>query len=192
MNRTEYSGAKGVNAEDRPIPSHVAIAGHPLHPSLVPFPIAFFIAAMGTDLALMGTGDPFWYRASLWLIGAAIVMALVAATLGAWDFMSDRRLRSFQKAWYHGIGNSLIVVLAIINWWMRYSTVYGSDISNSTQTQTGDLTGTTGVVMPTTLSGTELTLSIICALAVLLTAWWGGHLVYNHMAGVTPEHPLSR
>lgn len=32
------------------VPSRAAIAGHPIHPALIPFPIAFLIAALATDL----------------------------------------------------------------------------------------------------------------------------------------------
>jgi uncharacterized membrane protein len=38
------------------------IAGHPLHPMLVPFPIAFFVATVGADFMYLHSGDPFWFR----------------------------------------------------------------------------------------------------------------------------------
>ena len=44
------------------------IAGHPLHPMLVPFPIAGFVGALVCDL--IGTADPFWFRASEYLLAA--------------------------------------------------------------------------------------------------------------------------
>lgn len=53
---------------DPGVPSTVAIAGHPLHPLTVIFPIAFLAAALGTDLGYWLTEDFFWARASLWLI----------------------------------------------------------------------------------------------------------------------------
>ena len=33
------------------VPSTAAIAGHPLHPIVVPFPIAYLVGALATDLA---------------------------------------------------------------------------------------------------------------------------------------------
>lgn len=42
--------------------STASIAGHPLHPMLVPFPIAGFVGALVCDL--VGTADPFWFRAA--------------------------------------------------------------------------------------------------------------------------------
>jgi len=35
----------------RGVPATAAISGHPLHPALIPFPIAFLVGALGTDLA---------------------------------------------------------------------------------------------------------------------------------------------
>src|SRR6185437_5872905 len=52
--------------------STAKVGSHPLHPMLIPFPVAFLVAAFVTDLAFIGTGDGFWARASMWLIGAGI------------------------------------------------------------------------------------------------------------------------
>ena len=54
----------------------VAVARHPLHPMVIPFPIAFFVATWATDAAFWYFEDPFWARASLWLLGAGLVMGL--------------------------------------------------------------------------------------------------------------------
>jgi len=56
--------------------STAKIADHPLHPMLVPLPIAFFIGALLTDLAFLKLGDPFWARMSFWLIAAGLVGAV--------------------------------------------------------------------------------------------------------------------
>ena len=58
---------------------------HPLHPMLIPFPVAFLVGALVTDLAFIATSDNFWARASMWLIGAGVLMALVAAVAGFTD-----------------------------------------------------------------------------------------------------------
>jgi uncharacterized membrane protein len=78
--------------------STTKISGHPLHPMLIPFPVAFLVGALASDLAFWGTGDGFWARASVWLIGAAIVMALLAAIAGVTDFLSEPRIRALNDA----------------------------------------------------------------------------------------------
>ena len=39
------------------VPSTAAIAKHPLQPIVIPFPIAFPVGALATDLAYWGTED---------------------------------------------------------------------------------------------------------------------------------------
>ena len=86
------------------------IAGHPIHPMLIPFPIAFLVATLGCDLAFWSTGNGVWSTASLWLLGAALVMAALAAVAGLTDFIGDERIRALSAAWHHLIGNVLAVL----------------------------------------------------------------------------------
>jgi uncharacterized membrane protein len=46
---------------------------------LVPFPIAFFVATLLCDLAFWHSGSASWATAASWLLGAGVVMALLAA-----------------------------------------------------------------------------------------------------------------
>ena len=39
--------------------STVNLGDHPIHAMLIPFPIAFLVGALTTDLAFLGTGDAF-------------------------------------------------------------------------------------------------------------------------------------
>src|SRR5919106_7028432 len=97
------------------------IAGHPIHPMLIPFPIAFLVATFVCDLMFWRTGNSAWSTAALYLLGAALVMAALAAAAGLTDFLGDERIRQMSSAWHHMIGNVIAVVLAIINWFWRYS-----------------------------------------------------------------------
>ncbi len=83
---------------DSGIPSTVAIAGHPLHPLIVTFPIAFLTGAFATDLGYWLTSDPFWARASLWLIGAGSIAGLVAALTGMLDFLKIDRVQKHRAS----------------------------------------------------------------------------------------------
>src|SRR5687768_11974136 len=106
-------------------PSHLgstaAINGHPLHPLLVAFPIAFLVGALLSDLAFMGTGDAFWARASAWLIGAGLVGGALAALAGFIDFFGNERIRSLNLVWYHFIGNAAALVLSAVSLYLRVS-----------------------------------------------------------------------
>lgn len=142
--------------------STAQIAGHPLHPMLVPFPIAFFVGTLVSDIAYSATGDVFWANGSFWLLAAALVMAALAAVMGLIDFMGDARIREGRTAWYHMIGNVTAVVLSLINFWLRL----------------GDATAGYPA---------GLWLSVIVVLLLLFNGWMGWELVYRHRVGVSDE-----
>src|SRR3954454_14071321 len=146
--------------------STAKIATHPLHPMLIPFPVAFLVGALVADLTYLGSGDGFWARGAMWLIGAAIVMALLAAVAGFTDFFSEPRIRALSDAWYHMIGNLAAVVLAVINFALRYG--QGSEAAIKPW----------GVV-----------LSLVIVAILLFTGWKGWEMVYRHRVAVldTPD-----
>lgn len=140
--------------------STAQIAGHPIHPMLIPFPVAFLVGAFAVDLAYWGTRNPFWAEASLWLIGAAIVMALLAAIAGFTDFLGESRIRELNDAWYHMVGNLGAVVIAAVNFFYCY-----------TQGEAAILPW--GLVMSFVIVG-----------ILLFTGWKGWEMVYRHRVGI--------
>src|SRR5438874_4804904 len=135
--------------------STASIAGHPIHPMLIPFPIAFFVATFVCDLVVWGTRNPSWFDATLWLLGAGLIMAALAAVMGLIDVVGDAQIRALSTAWWHAGGNVLAVVIELINWYLRY--VEGSR-----------------AVLPT-----GIILSLIVVLILLFTGWKGWELVYR-------------
>jgi uncharacterized membrane protein len=142
--------------------STASIAGHPIHPMLIPFPVAFLATALVTDIAFWSTGTPIWATASMWLLGAGVVMALVAALAGFTDFLGDQRIRNLNDAWLHMIGNLVAVVLALINWYMRYKS------------------GAAAGVLPW-----GIWISLATVLLLLFNGWKGWEMVYRHHVGVS-------
>ena len=144
--------------------STAQIAGHPIHPMLVPFPIVFLVSAFVSDLVYWQTRNPSWAVAAMWLLGAALVMAALAATAGLIDFLGDVRIRQKRPAWLHVIGNVTAVVLALINFIIRYAN------------------GAEAGVFPW-----GIWLSLIVVLLLLFTGWMGGELVYRGKVGVADD-----
>ena len=140
--------------------STAQIAGHPLHPMLIPFPVAFLVATLVSDLIFWRTGSSGWSTASLYLLGAALVMAALAAVAGLTDFLGDYRIRDLSAAWHHMIGNVVAVVLSLWNWYRRY--------------EAGD-----SAVLPT-----GLLISLVVVLILLYTGWRGWEMVYKHRVAV--------
>src|SRR5690348_9014312 len=103
-------------AEDtfRGVRSRASIMGHPLHPRIVPFPVASLVGTRATDLVFRSTGDPSWAMFSKWMLVAGLVMAAIAAVLGVIDFVGIRRVRTGWIGWAHMGGNVGAVVLSLI------------------------------------------------------------------------------
>ncbi len=153
----------GQGADDHTIgvPSTAAIGGHPIHPILIPFPIAFLIGALASDLGYWWTADPFWARLSLWLVGAGLVTGAIAAVVGLVDFLTIARAREHRIGWIHALGNGAVLVLALVSLlWRR-----GDPIA---------------AVFPW-----GITLSGVITILLVVTGWAGGELAYRHMVGVT-------
>ncbi|TIP03895.1 MAG: DUF2231 domain-containing protein, partial [Mesorhizobium sp.] len=79
--------------------STAKIGGHPIHPMLIPFPIAFFVATLFCDLVFWGTANPGWVTGSVWLLGAGLIMAALAAVAGLTDVLGDDQVRNLRDAW---------------------------------------------------------------------------------------------
>src|SRR3982751_4029608 len=95
--------------------STASIAGHPIHPMLIPFPIAFFVATFLCDLAYVSTSDAGWVTATLWLLGAGLIMAALAAIAGLTDVLGDQQIRTLRTAWLHAGGNVIAVLIELYN-----------------------------------------------------------------------------
>lgn len=94
--------------------STALLGGHPIHPMLVPFPIAFLVGALLTDIGYVMWGGK-WAYASTWLIAAGIAAAFLAALFGLIDFIGSRAIRKLRPAWWHMSGNIAVVLLSIVN-----------------------------------------------------------------------------
>jgi hypothetical protein len=73
--------------------STAIIAAHPIHPMLIPFPIAFFVGTFVCDLIYWQTSSQAWAAATPWLLGAGLVMAALAAIMGVIDVFGDQQIR---------------------------------------------------------------------------------------------------
>ncbi|MEH2433397.1 MAG: DUF2231 domain-containing protein [Nostoc sp.] len=145
---------------DSGVPSTVAIAGHPLHPLSVIFPIAFLAAALGSDVGYWLTHDFFWARASLWLIGLGLGLGLLAAAIGLSDFMKIERVRKRTAGWVHLILNVSILVLSLVNFLLRW----------------GDAESR---IVPW-----GLLISLVVGTLTSASGWFGAELSYRHKIGV--------
>ena len=141
--------------------STASIAGHPIHPMLIPFPIAFFVGTFVCDLIFWRSGNPSWADATVWLLGAGLIMAALAAVVGLTDVLGDVQVRNLSTAWVHAGANVAVVLIELYNWYSRYSQG-------------------TRAVLPT-----GLILSLIVVVILLFSGWKGWEMVYRHRVGVS-------
>lgn len=145
---------------DPGVPSTVAIAGHPLHPLSVIFPIAFLAGALVTDLVYWLTRDPFWARGSFWLIVAGLATGVVAAIIGMSDFLQIERVRKRNAGWAHMVLNISLLVLTAINLYIRWGNPLGA-------------------ILPW-----GLIISTVVGTLTSISGWFGAELSYRHKIGV--------
>jgi uncharacterized membrane protein len=145
-----------------PYPSLAAtarIAGHPLHPMLVPIPITCFIGTLLSDIAYWRTAEMFWADMSAWLVSVGVVVGILAGLAGLVDFAANPAIRAQRPAWPHALGNTVVLVLATLNMLVHTRDAWTS-------------------VVPW---GLALSAAVVLILAV--TGWLGWSLVYRHRVG---------
>lgn len=143
--------------------STVRLLGHPLHPMLVPLPIGFLVGAFLADLSYVFTGWASWAYFATWLIAAGLVMAVVAGLGGLIDFLGDARIRAVRPAWFHLIGNVVVIALSLAN-----LLVHQRDGAAAVLPE--------GVI----LSG-------VVAVLLVFTGWMGGEMIFRHRVAVLQD-----
>jgi len=140
--------------------STAQIGKHPIHPMLVPFPIACFVGTLLTDLVYWRTAEMMWADFSAWLVTVGVILGYLAAIAGLVDFLSNRLIRAQAPAWPHVIGNAVALILATLNMLVHTHDAWTS-------------------VVPWGLA-----LSAAVVLIVLVTGWHGWSMVYRHRGGI--------
>lgn len=139
--------------------SHAAVASHPIHAMLIPFPFAFLAGAVVFDAIALAGGLPTFWTVGHYMAAAGIVMALVAAVPGLIDYLETVPPRSSAKkrATVHMTVNLTAVALFAFAWLNR------------------------SMARP---SWPLLAVEAIAGAALSTGAWLGGTLVYRNQIGI--------
>lgn len=140
--------------------STAQILGHPIHPILVCFPIAFYIGTFVFDI-LAATNDPSFLHTAFYLNIAAMGTALLAAVPGVIDYINTVPPNSSAKkrGAKHALSNVGVLILFAAAFIFRL----GSDVPPAT---------------------VILILEAIGVVLLLVAGWMGGTLVYRNQIGV--------
>lgn len=140
--------------------SKASIKGHPIHPIVVAFPIAFFIGAFLSDLIFLFTARPVFVIVGKYLAIGGVVFALLAAIPGIIDYIYTVPPQSSAKkrATQHGLINVTVLLI------FAFAVLLRSD------------------------SNVNFLIVVVMELAgvILLTiaGWLGGTLVHRNQIGV--------
>jgi uncharacterized membrane protein len=142
--------------------TRATVAEHPVHPMLIPFPIALWIFSLASDLIyLFGFGGPVWKDVALYTMTGGIIGGLAAAIPGYIDYRSLTDPVTVRIAQMHMVMNVGLVVLFTVNAVLRI------------------------------LNGNEALLPVFLSLlgvaGLAVSGWLGGELVYVQGVAVQPE-----
>lgn len=142
--------------------TRASVAEHPIHPMLIPFPIALWIFSLASDLIyLFGFGGAVWKDIALYTMAGGIIGGLAAAIPGYIDYRSLSDPVIVRVAQMHMVINVGLIVLFTINVGLRF------------------------------LNGPEallpVLLSVLGVAALAVSGWLGGELVYVQGVAVQPE-----
>ena len=134
--------------------------GHPIHPMLIPFPLGLLGGAVVFDLIAALWDNQNLARAAYYMIAAGILSGLLAAVIGAIDWLAiPAGTRAKRVGLLHGLGNVLIVVAFAVVWFLRRDE-------------------------PQVASTIALVIEVVAVVAALVTGWLGGELVDRLGVGV--------
>lgn len=140
--------------------SRAKVAGHPLHPILIVFPLGLLATAVAFDVVALVLNDRSWFNISFWIMAAGIVGGLLAAFPGLIDWLAiPKNTRAKAIGLWHGGGNVVVLLLFAVSWWLRRE---AAEVPNSV----------------------ALTLSFAALLVAVITGWLGGELVDRLGVGV--------
>jgi uncharacterized membrane protein len=148
--------------------SRLKVAGHAVHPMIIPVPLGMFIGTLVFDLLYLMTDDAQYATVSFFMAATAVVGGLLAIATGAVDYGAiPKGTRAKRVATVHAIGNDVVVALFAISWLLRL----GPDDH-----------------IPSALA---LTLTFAGAALSFLTGWLGGELVERLGVGVDEDAHLD-
>jgi uncharacterized membrane protein len=151
--------------------SPASIAGHPIHPMLIPFPIALWVFSLVADILYLWRDNPGWAWVAFWTLLAGCLGAVAAAIFGIVDYFAIKDKEVLKTAAWHARLNALAFLLFIASWYLR--TDRGSDmVGNSLKI--------------------PIALSVVGVLVVTVSGWLGGELVFKHGVAVNPQRDTPR
>lgn len=141
-------------------------AGHPLHPMLIVAPAALLPFGFIMDAMHRATGKQAYADAAYYTLVGGLLGGLAAGTAGAMDYLTIERNTEIKRtANMHALLNTGALAVTAANVMARRSAPDHQ--------------------------GGSVWLSGLAAAGVLISSWFGGHLVYKHGMRVQGVNPVA-
>lgn len=151
--------------------SPASIGGHPIHPMIIPFPIALWVFSLVADVVYLWRGNPVWKDwIAFYALLAGTIMAAVAAVPGLIDWLSLKEPKIVKIANWHARLNVIALLVFAGSFYLR--TTSGAQLTGDSHT-------------------IPLLLSVLGVVLISISGWLGGELVFKHGVAVETEPGAS-
>ena len=144
--------------------SKANIGGHPIHPMLIPFPLALWTTSFAVDVLFYFLRHPTLLVIAKFMIAAGCLGAIAAAIPGIIDWLAIKNGDVKRVANWHARLNVAALVVFAISLLLRtgsYSELVGRRLT-----------------LP-------FLLSLVGVILILISGWLGGELVFRYGSGQT-------
>jgi uncharacterized membrane protein len=142
--------------------SKASIAGHPIHPMLIPFPLALWFTSFVVDVLFYFLRHPTLLVISKFMIAGGCIGAVAAAIAGIIDWLSIENPGVKRVANWHARLNIAALVVFTISFFLRlgsYSELVGRKLT------------------------IPFLLSLVGVILISISGWLGGELVFRYGLG---------
>ena len=146
--------------------SKASVAGHPIHPMLIPFPLALWATSFAVDVLFYFLRHPTLLIIAKFMIAAGCLGAIAAAIPGIIDWLTIKNGEVKRAANWHARLNVAALVVFAISFFLRmgrYSELVGRRLT-----------------LPFLLSAVGVVL-------ISISGWLGGELVFRYGIGQKDE-----
>lgn len=142
--------------------SKASIGGHPVHPMLIPFPLALWVTSFAVDILFYFLRHPTLLVVAKLLIAAGCLGAIAAAIFGIIDWLAIKNGDVKRVANWHARLNIAALVVFAISLLLRlgrYSELVGRKLT------------------------IPFLLSLVGVILIAISGWLGGELVFRYGVG---------
>ena len=146
--------------------SKANIAGHPIHPMLIPLPLGLWVTSFVVDILFYFTRHTTLLVISKFMIAAGCIAALVAAIFGIIDWLAIKDGEVKSVANWHARLNIIALIIFAVSLFLRlsaYSQIVGRRLT------------------------IPFLLSLVGVILITIAGWLGGELVFRYGVGQTRD-----